>query len=282
MSRGAAPTHNTSNLCICFPPLLFTRTLSTLRVYLLGGFTITLGERSLDASAWRLRKAQSLVKLLVLAPGHRLHRERVLDLLWPDLELEAAANNLHYTMHTARTTLASLWEPPIPTILPSGSHPRPGTGALLRLRQQIVALEPPAPLWVDVDAFDDAAASARLGTDPLRYEAAINLYGGDLLPDDRYEDWAANRREALGANYQALLLAVAQLYASQDNPTAAIDAFQRVLESEPVHEEAHMRLMRLYALAGQRHQAHAPVRTAPRGATARTGDAPQSREPEPV
>lgn len=227
----------------------------TLRVYLLGGFTITLGERSLDASAWRLRKAQSLVKLLVLAPGHRLHRERVLDLLWPDLELEAAANNLHYTMHSARTTLASLLEPPTPTILPSCSHPRPRTGTLLRLRQQIVALESPTPLWVDADAFDDAAASARLGTDPLRYEAAINLYGGDLLPDDRYEDWAANRREALGANYQALLLAVAQLYVSQDNPTAAIDAFHRVLASEPAHEEAHIRLMRLYALTGQRHHA---------------------------
>jgi DNA-binding SARP family transcriptional activator len=32
--------------------------------------------------AWRLRRARTLVKLLTLAPRHRLHREQVVDALW--------------------------------------------------------------------------------------------------------------------------------------------------------------------------------------------------------
>jgi DNA-binding SARP family transcriptional activator len=39
-----------------------------IRVRLLGGFRISVGDRTLPENAWRLRKAASLVKLLALAP----------------------------------------------------------------------------------------------------------------------------------------------------------------------------------------------------------------------
>ncbi len=55
------------------------------RVRLLGGFRVSVGSRVIREDSWRLRKAASLIKLLALAPGHRLHRERAMDLLWPDL-----------------------------------------------------------------------------------------------------------------------------------------------------------------------------------------------------
>ena len=75
------------------------------RIGLLGGFSVSVGDRKVDESAWRLRKAASLMKLLALAPGHRLHRERAMDLLWPELGLRAASNNLRQTLHVARRTL---------------------------------------------------------------------------------------------------------------------------------------------------------------------------------
>ena len=55
------------------------------RVWLLGGFRVSVGTRIIEDSRWRLRKAAALVKLLVLTPGHRLYREQVMDLLWPTL-----------------------------------------------------------------------------------------------------------------------------------------------------------------------------------------------------
>jgi two-component SAPR family response regulator len=75
------------------------------RIGLLGGFRVSVGSRTIEEGAWRLRKAASLVKLLALAPGHRLHRERAMDLLWPDLGTKAASNNLRGALHAARKTL---------------------------------------------------------------------------------------------------------------------------------------------------------------------------------
>ena len=72
------------------------------RVELLGGFRISVGTRTIEEDAWRLRKAAGLVKLLALARGHRMHREQAMDLLWPDLGKKAASNNLRHTLHAAR------------------------------------------------------------------------------------------------------------------------------------------------------------------------------------
>ena len=65
----------------------------SVRVWMLGGFRVSVGSRTVEEGAWRLRKASALVKLLALAPGHHLHRERAMNLLWPDHGRRAAANN---------------------------------------------------------------------------------------------------------------------------------------------------------------------------------------------
>src|SRR5215212_107093 len=76
-----------------------------LRVWLLGGFRVSVGSRAIAQDAWHLKKAAVLVKLLALAPGHRLHREQAMETLWPDSGRRAASNNLRQTLHAARKTL---------------------------------------------------------------------------------------------------------------------------------------------------------------------------------
>lgn len=39
-----------------------------LRLYLLGGFRLSVAGRAVEAASWRLRKAQTIVKVLALAP----------------------------------------------------------------------------------------------------------------------------------------------------------------------------------------------------------------------
>ena len=52
---------------------------------------------------------------------------------------------------------------------------------------------------IDVDRFELAAADARLDRTPAAYGAALALYGGELLPENRYDDWAETRRGELAA-----------------------------------------------------------------------------------
>src|SRR5690348_17903258 len=79
--------------------------MASLRIALLGGFSATAGGKAVSEGAWRLRKSKSLVKLLALAPEHRLHRDQVIELLWPDRDPAAAANNLHQALYVARRAL---------------------------------------------------------------------------------------------------------------------------------------------------------------------------------
>ena len=82
-----------------------------LAIHLLGAFRVSVGARTITEGEWRLRKAKSLVKLLALAPHHRLHREHVIDQLWPDMGPDDGANNLHRTLYAARRILRHLLQP---------------------------------------------------------------------------------------------------------------------------------------------------------------------------
>jgi len=146
---------------------------------LLGGFAATVGDVPVPETAWRLRKARELVKLLALARGHRLHREQAMDVLWRDREPEAAANNLHQAVHVARRAL--------------GAEAIETRGELLQLVAD-----------VDVDRLEEAARDARRTRSAAGYRAALALYGGELLPENRYDDWALERRDELAALAAAL------------------------------------------------------------------------------
>jgi DNA-binding SARP family transcriptional activator len=139
------------------------------RVWLLGGFRISVGPRTIEHDQWRLRKAAASVKLLALTPGHSLHREQAMDTLWPDSSRKAVSNNLRQTLHAARRAL----------------DPSLGSQYLVSEEKQLL-LCPQGELWVDVDAFEEAAATARRARDPAAYRAALELYAGELLPGDRY------------------------------------------------------------------------------------------------
>ena len=75
-------------------------------------------------------------------------------------------------------------------------------------RGDLLVLET-AHIWIDVDHFEALADAARRSDEVADYEAALNAYGGDLLPGDRYEDWAEARRGALRERYVDLLLVLA-------------------------------------------------------------------------
>jgi predicted ATPase/DNA-binding SARP family transcriptional activator/DNA-binding CsgD family transcriptional regulator len=210
------------------------------RVRLLGGFSVWVGPRILRQKEWRSKKASTLVKLLALAPGHRMHREQVMDFLWPDLGTKAASNNLRQVVYGARRVLASASDLP---------------GRYLGSREEHLVLCPEGQLWVDVDAFEEASSTARRSRDPSAYGAAIDLYAGDLLPEDRYERWAEGRRNELRQLYLGLLIELAGLHEGRGEHALAIETLRKATSEEPTLEEAHASIMRLYALSGRHERA---------------------------
>jgi predicted ATPase/DNA-binding SARP family transcriptional activator/DNA-binding CsgD family transcriptional regulator len=212
------------------------------RIGLFGGFRVWVGPRLVGEDRWRLRKARSLVKLLALSRDHRIHREQAMEFLWPGLDPQSSSNNLHQVLHAARCAL----EPSAKAGASSG---------YLLLRDEQILLCPDSALWVDADAFEEATTTARHVGEPQAFGAAIDLYAGELLPEDRYEAWPEERRAQLKELYLSLLGELAILHEERGEHEAAIEALERAVDEEPTREEAHARLMRLYALSGRRREA---------------------------
>ena len=158
---------------------------------LLGGFAVRVDGRPIPAREWRRRHATSLVKLLALAPRRTLHREQVIDALWPDTPIDDAGPRLHKAAHFARRSL--------------------GDPSALVLSGDTVSLFPHAHLVVDADKFERNAkeAIAALDRDPdgcgAAAAAAADQWAGELLPDDPYEAWLEVPRDRLRQLHQELL-----------------------------------------------------------------------------
>src|SRR5882672_3072653 len=114
---------------------------SSIEIHLLGPFRIIVDGTTVDERQFTRRKPKQLIKLLALQPNHQLHREQAMELLWPDSDIESAANNLHKAIHMARHAL----EPALRSV--ADSH-------FILTQEQQVMLRAPGSSWIDVDAFE--------------------------------------------------------------------------------------------------------------------------------
>jgi DNA-binding SARP family transcriptional activator len=185
-------------------------------ITLLGRFEVIVDGAATPERCWQRRSAAALVKVLALTPGHRLHREQVIDMLWPDDTPAEAAPKLHKAAHYARRA--------------AGRHDT------VVLRNDIVHLFPNAELIVDALVFDELSRRAIADREPTAARAAIERYTGELLPDDRYEEWAGERRELLRLRHLNLLRLAGQ--------------WLEVSELDPSDELAHVELMRDHVANG--------------------------------
>jgi hypothetical protein len=76
-----------------------------IQVTLLGRFAVTVGGVAVAGASWKRRHAAAVVKVLALAPGQRLHREQVIDLVWPEDTIAEAVLKLHKAAHFARRAI---------------------------------------------------------------------------------------------------------------------------------------------------------------------------------
>ena len=187
-------------------------------VTLLGGFEARLDGHLISPGHWSRRHSAALVKLLALTSGRRLHREQVMDALWPDLDVDHAAPRLHKAAHYTRKAFAH-------------------RDAVV-LSADTVDLFPHGELQVDATQFQESAESALSNGGIAAAKAALAAYSGVLLPHDLYEPWTATYRLHLGRLYTELLHQAAD--------------WHQALAIDPTDEPAHLALAQQYAENGDR------------------------------
>ena len=211
-----------------------------LKLFLLGPFVATIDNQPLDD--FKTQKVQALLIILAMERGRPLRRERLMEILWPEMPLESAQVNLRQTIYRLRQSI------PVVSVKKDGEKI-----PFLVSDRQFVSLNPDAAIQVDVHLF-----KAALEADPHR---AVTLYRGSFLFDfclvdsSPFEDWAQQIRGNL--QRQALLLLDSLTEASLrglDYSRAQTFAW-RQLEIDNLRENAYRQLMVALVKDGQRNAA---------------------------
>ena len=215
----------------------------TLVVYCLGPFRVYRDDRLIEK--WPGHKCTSVFKYLLVHRACPVPRDVLCDLFWRDAEPDAARQSLYQAIYRLRKALEA-----------------DEAESYILFNDGCYCLNPDIPLWIDSEAFllhyQAGQQSERRGLVQQAieaYEAAADLYEGEFLAEDIYEDWTLAHREHLKHIHLNLLDQLSQHYYRQGQFVRSITFSRQMLAQDNCREDAHRRLMRCYLRQGQRHLA---------------------------
>src|SRR6266540_2816798 len=218
-----------------------------------GGFDLRLDGEPVALGALKPR-CQALLRLLAMQGGRPVHREALVEALWPQADQAAGMRGLQVAVSTLRRFL----------------EPDAGRGeAVLLVREgHTYRLALPDPADADVVVFARALAEARgarAAGDPRQaeraFEQALDAYGGELLPEDGPADWVVGERERCRAEAAEAATALAELQLARNATMSAALTCERGLAFDRYRDPLWRLLVDAYEHAGE----HAAAERARRG-----------------
>ncbi|HET6295957.1 MAG TPA: winged helix-turn-helix domain-containing protein, partial [Kribbella sp.] len=198
------------------------------RLITLGGFQLELDGHLVDWPPLRPR-ARALLLLLAIHHGRDVHRERLIDALWPDAPPDAGTRRLQVAASTVRQCLAGLGL---------------GDQAVQRNGDAYRLVLPGA--WVDLAEFDSRLQRARRSRTLADWSGVLDLAVGELLPEVGAAEWVVAERE----RYRLAAADAAVQVAGLAPDAEALRAAQRAVELEPLRDSSWLLLAELQEQRG--------------------------------
>jgi predicted ATPase/DNA-binding SARP family transcriptional activator len=206
------------------------------RIELFGEFRVVQDDRVV--TRFRTRKAAYLLAYLALHLAQSHPREKLADLFWPHLGLDAGLDNLSTCLSALRRSLETA---------------NVSSGTLLWADRTFVRLNA-AVVTTDAGEFDHLLQTALKTEDPARQasllECAVGLYRSDLLPHC-YDDWAMTEQARYRERHADALERWGTALERLGEGEAALDAARRAELADPYREGACRLKIRLYAAQGR-------------------------------
>lgn len=219
-------------------------------VRMLGVFELALDGRRVIH--WRGQRTQSVMQFLIAHRHRNVLRDELITAVWPESDEDGGRHRLHQAVYELRSTLRVI-DPGRSLIVCDGGGYR---------------VDHEVPVWVDVEEFDDLAASAarcrraQQASEAIELsQQAVELYRGDFLGQVAEADWATTERNRLRTRFVQLSIHLGELLAGRGDHGPALAAVDPVLRLEPWNEDAAVVTMRCHARTGARSMAAAAYRS---------------------
>ena len=202
---------------------------------LLGRFEAETGSREpVDLPG---KKAIALLSYLARVPGERHARDKIATLLWGNSDSQHARDSLRQTLARLRRSLAQI------------------DCACVYSHRELLYFDP-GILRVDVAEFERLCGE---GT-PASLGRAASLYRGPFLDgfdlqEEDFEAWLRAERIALHNRARDALDRLLDCHVATNDVERGIRVAEQLLELDPLQEQIHRKLIRLYAATGDRVRA---------------------------
>jgi len=215
-------------------------------IRMLGTFELEVNGAFVSLDQWKSKKALTLLKFLAARGGEKVSSDVLVELLWPELDVQSAGPSLHTAVYNARRMIE-----------PDRKH----TGRASRLRSSngLYWYEMQEQDTLDLLRFRDAVRESRThhSSDPNRSLTlaleAVELYRGDFLVEFLYEDWTTALRETYREMYLDTAMRAAALLAQQRKDYRnGVRVLREAIARDPFREELYQKAVE-YLVASERY-----------------------------
>jgi TolB-like protein/Tfp pilus assembly protein PilF len=216
-----------------------------IEVRLFGRFEVLRDGSPIPPTEWKRRKTQALLKVLLTDRGHVFPDDQLVEHLFPGTSLAARHANLRGRVSDLRRAL----EPDLTVGGRSQYILRLGAG---------YCFSSEIPCRLDLEKFQELLSLAERAYEEGHWSKAIEhldtalaLYRGELLEDDRYEEWSLAPRTHYAEERINALSRRADCHAELGELAKAIAGYREVLDARPTDEQTIRRLMTCHYVAGE-------------------------------
>lgn len=201
-------------------------------VHFFGVFSLCVDKKRLpdDLS----KKQKSLLAYLLYHSGQFLHREKIMEVFWPEVPTDSSRNSLNVAISQIRAYLRPYLD---------GHH-------FISYQNEGYVVNPGLPMVTDVNQFK---ANCKSGWDALRagqqevavdfLEQASQIYQQDFMLELQYEEWCSDERDALKETFLSVLNSLALYYHQKKEYEKVIPLAERILIKAPFLEDTHRLLI---------------------------------------
>lgn len=195
---------------------------------------VSLSKPTKETIKWRTAKAKELFAYLWHHRGKYLDKYTIIDVLWPEMDLDKALTNLHTTIYYLRKTFSAL-----------------GFVNLVEYNRGSYKLEL-SEVYCDVDHFDYVFKEKY--DDPLSKSTnLLQLYQGDYLGNEAY-NWAEAKRQQLRLKLVKELEAVSSYYQQQGDELKKLEYLSLIIQIDPYAEKSHREILQIYSTMGRKKE----------------------------
>jgi DNA-binding SARP family transcriptional activator len=209
-----------------------------LNFYGLGSFYFSNGKKVFNGDSWVSKKAMYLFMYLLLERKRKVSSEELVDMFWPESELERGKKKLYDTIYLLRKSLRG-----------------DGLGKdIVESNNGYYAINSNYKVWTDWEHFDYKTEKLINGEEDFSVhdlKKLFEFYRGDFFTDLNYTSWTEIYREELRQKYLNLIEIMTEKMYNDQNFLDALNYLNKGLDYDPYREKLYLLKLKTFNQLGR-------------------------------